>query len=119
MLRINVMGIFINRLKDRGWKEVPPKNKSGKSPSVFQRGDKELIVQEIIQVDPTVDISPQIEEVFLSIIDLVKKSNRPEVFLPGGGDVPIPEFFKDFCLENGIQIHVIDIKTMMEYQNYN
>lgn len=31
-----------------------------------------------------------------------------DIYFPGGGTLPIPDWFRDFCAQNGIRIHIID-----------
>jgi hypothetical protein len=38
-----------------------------------------------------------------------------ELFLPGGGDIQLPDFFRQFCEENNIHCHFIGLEN---YQNY-
>ena len=61
----------------------------------------------------------QIDEVFKNLIETIKRFDAKEIFLPGGGDILIPEFFEDFCRENGISIHIITIELLREFLNYN
>jgi hypothetical protein len=116
MIRINVMRPFLNRLKDRGWKKVS--RGITDNIQVLRRGDIKIVVENI-SIDASVDIRPQISEFFERLIEIILKADAKEIFLPGGGDVPIPEFFKEFCRENGIDINILTNESVREYSNYN
>jgi hypothetical protein len=119
MIKINVMRTFLNRLKDRGWKNIIVKWYTDNDNQVLRRGEKNIIVIDSINVDSSVDIKPQIDEVFKNLIETIKRFDAKEIFLPGGGDILIPEFFENFCRENGISIHIITIELLREFLNYN
>ena len=40
--------------------------------------------------------------------DVLAKGRITDIFLPGGGTVPIPEWFKEWCAKNGIKIHIFE-----------
>jgi hypothetical protein len=40
--------------------------------------------------------------------EILKAGVVPEVYLPGGGNIHIPDWFKDWCNKNNIQIRIFD-----------
>lgn len=119
MIKINVMRTFLNRLRDRGWKNINVRGYTDKDNQVLRRGDKSIIGVENINVDASGDIRPQIDELFKSLIEIIERTNTKEIFLPGGGDIPIPDFFKEYCRERGIQIHFVTIESYRDIVNFN
>jgi hypothetical protein len=113
------MRTFLNRLYDRGWKVKGLRGYTDNNTVVLQRGGKNILVVDNINIDPSVDILPQVDEFFKRLIEIIKRSNSTEVFLPGGGDIAIPDFFRDFCLEHNIRVHVITIESYRDFSNYN
>ncbi len=111
---------FLNRLKDRGWRNNNLKGYTDNATHVLRRGDTNIVVVETINIDTSaIDISPQIDGFFIRLMEIILKADAKEIFLPGGGDVPIPEFFKEFCRENGIDINILTNESVREYSNYN
>lgn len=119
MIKINVMRTFLNRLRDRGWKNINVRGYTDKDNQVLRRGDQFIIGVENINVDASGDIIPQIDELFKSLIEIIEKTNATEIFLPGGGDIQIPSFFRDFCIQRAIQIQLITLESFRDYVNYN
>lgn len=107
MLKINLMPSFINRLKDRGWKKIPSIRYTVPNTQILRRNNKNIICVECINVDSSVDIQPQIDGFFNTLIEMLNDTvSVSDIFLPGGGDIAIPNFFKDFCA-NKININVV------------
>ena len=119
MLTINFMQTFLNRLKDRGWKNNIIRGYTDADTQALNRGDDNVIVVKNINIDPSVDLTPQIEGFFKELIKTIYRSKAKTIFLPGGGNIPIPEFFIEFCGERGIEIHIIDLESIRKYMNYN
>jgi hypothetical protein len=119
MIKINVMRTFLNRLRDRGWKNINVRGYTDKDIQVLKRGDKAIIGVENINVDASGDIRPQIDEFFKSLIELIERTYAKEIFLPGGGDIPMPDFLKEYCSEYGIHIHFVTMESYKDIVNYN
>jgi hypothetical protein len=119
MIIINLMPTFLNRLKDRGWKKTNVNTYGNKNIKVLSRGSKTIIVTEGIDIDASVDIMPQIEAFFETLMEIIKKTDVKEVFLPGGGNIALPNFFADFCAQFGIKINFISLNSYGEFINYN
>ena len=119
MIKINVMRTFLNRLRDRGWKNINVRGYTDKDIQVLKRGDQSIIGVENINVDASADIRPQIDELFKSLIEIIERANAKEIFLPGGGDIPVPDFFKEYCRSYGIQIHFVSMESYRDIVNYN
>lgn len=108
------MRSFINRLKDRGWKNENLRGLTNNDLQLLCRGNEHIVFVENINVDPTEDLNPQIDSLFQSLIEIIKKSRSKEIFLPGRGNILIPIFFQDFCLEKGINIRLISLDSFQE-----
>jgi hypothetical protein len=35
----------------------------------------------------------------------------------GGGTIPIPQFFLDYCRENGIDIHIVTTENIDQFED--
>ncbi len=119
MIKINVMRTFLNRLRDRGWKNLSVRGYTDKDIQVLRRGDQTIIGVENVNVDASADSGLQIDELFKNLIELIKRTNTKEIFLPGGGEIPVPDFFKEYCRANGIEIHFVSMESYGDLVNYN
>ena len=115
MLRINIMRSFINRLRDAGWKNINVRSHTSLDNQVLKRGEKNIVCIEQIQLDGSLDLKPQIEGLFNHFKELIRRSGSHDIFLPGGGEIPIPGFFEEYCRNNGIKIHLISLENIDEY----
>jgi hypothetical protein len=118
MIEINVMRTFLNRLRDRGWKNINVRGYTDKDIQVLRRGDQSIIGVENINVDASVDIRLQIDELFNNLIEIIKRTDAKEIFLPGGGEIPVPYVFKEYCRVNGIEIHFVSMESYRDILNY-
>jgi hypothetical protein len=119
MMTVNVMRTYLNRLRDRSWKNINLRGLTSQDIQVLKRNKQSLVCVENIYVDTTADITPQIDGLFRNLIDTINKTETKDVFLPGGGDLQIPAFFRQFCEEHGINIHLISPDSLSNYINYN
>ena len=113
------MRTFFNRLRDRGWKNSNMRGLTNNDNQVLRRGNKCIVGVENICVDTSVDLIPQIEELFQSLIETIQRADAKEIFLPGGGDITMPNFFINYCVEHNISIHILTIESFQEFLNYN
>ncbi len=118
MIKINVMRTFLNRLRDRGWKNLSVRGYTDKDIQVLRRGDQSIIGVENVNVDASADLGLQIDELFKNLIELIKRTNTKEIFLPGGGEIPVPDFFKEYCRANGIEIQFVSIESYRDILDY-
>jgi exopolysaccharide biosynthesis predicted pyruvyltransferase EpsI len=80
------------------------------------KGQRTVLVIEQINIDASVDILSQINDYFHELMNQIKRNdNNIELFFPGGGDIQLPDFFRQFCEENNIHCHFIGFEN---YQNY-
>lgn len=119
MIRINITQGLLSRLKDRGWKNVNLRGYTDQYVQVLRRNYDCIIVVESVNLDPSVDITPQVDGFFRNLIDIIQKTLTKEIFLPGNGDISIPPFFQNWCDEHGIKIHLLSLDDFQEYYNYN
>jgi hypothetical protein len=119
MLQINIIRGFLNRLRDRGWKNINLRGYTNNDIQILKRGDKSIVVIESITIDPSVDINPQAEEFFRNLIELIEHGTAKEIFLPGVGDISIPAFFKDWCDKNDVKINILTLNNFQDFYNYN
>jgi hypothetical protein len=117
MIQIDVMDVLLKRLKNSGWKQNGGYAIRG-NPRVLERSGKRIAVVKPIKVDPFKIIQDEIDKFFRSLIDIIIKNSIKDVFLPGGGTIPIPQFFLDFCRENGINIHIVTNENIYEFENW-
>jgi hypothetical protein len=116
MIQIDIIEIFLKRLKSRGWKQNGGYAIRG-NPRVLDRYGKRIAVVKPIKIDPFKVLQDEIDKFFRSLIDIINKNGIKNVFLPGGGTIPIPQFFLDFCKEHGINIHVVTDENIDQFEN--
>lgn len=119
MIRINVMRPFLNRLRDRGWRNIHLRGFTDGDHQILRRGNVNIVAVENIYADPSVDVGPQMDDLFNRLIETLQRAEAKEIFLPGGGDVPIPGFFRDFCRERGVRIHILSVESFRDFESYN
>lgn len=119
MLRINVMKVFLNRLRDRGWKNVTKRGFTNQENQILTKGSRLIISVEQINIDASVDVLTQVDDFFHDLMQQIRElGSKIELFLPGGVDVQIPDFFKQFCEENDIRIHVLSLENYLNYADF-
>ena len=119
MIKINLMRTFINRLTDRSWKNIRVRSSNLEDAHVLTRGKQTIICLKNIYIDTTVNIQPQIDELFNNLADLINKTDAKDIFLPGGGDIQIPNFFSKYCEDKHVKIHLITPESLNNYKDYN
>jgi len=117
MIQIDVMDELLKRLKNSGWKQNGGYAIRG-NPRVLERSGIRIAVVKPIKVDPFKILEDEIDKFFRSFIDILTKNGIRDLFLPGGGTIPIPQFFLDFCRENGINIHIVTNENMNQFENW-
>jgi hypothetical protein len=119
MLKINVLKVFLNRLRDRGWKNLNVRGFTGNETHVFVKGQRTIVVIEQINIDASVDILSLVNDYFYELMNQIKRNDTNiELFLPGGGDIQLPDFFRQFCEENNIHYHFIGLDNYQNYANF-
>ena len=114
MIQIDVMEVLLKRLKNRGWKQNGGYAIRG-NPRVLERYGIQIAVVQPIKIDPFKVLQDEINKFFRSLIGIMNKNGMKNVFLPGGSTIPIPQFFLDFCKENGINIHVVTSENIDQF----
>ena len=116
MIQLHVIPTFLNRLRDRGWKNISVRGFTNQETQVLVKGQRTVLVIEQINIDASVDILSQINDYFHQLMSQIKKhGTNIELFLPGGGDIELPDFFREFCEEEKIRYHLVGLGN---YQNY-
>jgi hypothetical protein len=108
---------LLKNLKKSGWKQV-----SGYSlgnPKVLERNRERIAVVRPIRIDPSKVLQDEIDKFFKSLEKILEKNAIEEVFLPGGGTIPIPQFFLDYCKKHNIQIHLVTVENFNQMNNFN
>jgi hypothetical protein len=116
MIQIDVMEVLLKRLKNRGWRQNGGYAIRG-NPRVLENYGEQIAVVKPIKIDPFKVLQDEIDKFFRSLINIINKNGIKNVFLPGGGTIPIPQFFLDFCKENGINIHVVTNENIDQFGN--
>jgi hypothetical protein len=86
---------------------------------VYERSGQVIVVIPTIEISPSFiqPISQSMDEYFKKLhqvlIGLRNKFNISDLFLPGGGGFSIPDWFKEWCNLNGINLHIIDLEGHM------
>jgi hypothetical protein len=106
MIQIDLMEILLKRLTSKGWAQNNGYAQRG-NPRVLDRSGIKIALVKPIKIDPFKIFQDEIDKFFTSLISIIEKNGIKKIFLPGGGPIPIPQFFLDYCRENGINITVV------------
>jgi hypothetical protein len=117
MIQIDFTEILLKNLKSKGWRQNGGYAIRG-NPRVLERNNKRIAVVKPLKVDPFKILDQEIDIFFKSLISIIQKNGINDVFLPGGGTIPIPQFFLDYCSMNGIKIHIITQENIDQYSNW-
>jgi hypothetical protein len=117
LVQFDVIEVLLKRLKHGGWKQNGGYAIRG-NPRVLERYGTHITVVKPIKIDPYKNLLDEIDKFFKSLIDIIIKNGIKDVFLPGGGTIPIPQFFLDFCRDNGINIHVLTTENIDQYEHW-
>jgi len=116
MIQIDTMEILLNRLQDKGWVQNWGYTQRG-NPRVLEKYGIRIAVIKPIKIDPFKQLGPEIDKFFRSLIKIIEKNRIKDVFYPNGGTIPLPQFFLDYCRENGINIHGVTLDTLDQAEN--
>lgn len=78
----------------------------------YKKGSDAVIVIPKITVKSSspADIDTLFKKIQAELQDILNKGfNISDLYLPGGGTIPLPDWFKNWCLKNGIRIHMMDV----------
>lgn len=117
LIQIDTIEILLKRLKSRNWKQ-----NGGyairDNPRVLERSSNVIAIVKPIKIEPNKSTFDEIDKFFHTLIRTIVKNKIKNVFLPGGGSIPIPPFFLDYCKEHGIDIHVITNDNLNQFENW-
>ena len=116
MIQIDVIEKLLKRLKNKGWKQNGGYAIRG-NPRVLERNGRSVAAVKPIKIDPFKILQNEIDKFFRSLVDILNKNGIKNVFLPGGGTIPIPQFFLDYCRENGIDIHIVTTENIDQFED--
>lgn len=117
LIQIDIIEILLKRLKNRGWRQNGGYAIRG-NPRVLELNGKQITAVKPIKIDPFKILQNEIDDFFRSLINIISKNGIKDVFLLGGGTIPIPQFFLDFCNEHGINIHIVTIENVDQFENW-
>jgi len=60
------------------------------------------------------DLSEEVERYFKRLKRVLSRIKVSNIFFTGGGTIQIPEWFKKFCEENSIKIHILTDENIYE-----
>jgi hypothetical protein len=112
MIKVNVMGYYMQTLKGKGWKIIPLTGYNDIDVKALRKRGKTIILIEYINVYLTVDIEHNVDVFFKGLEAMLTKFDAKEIYLPGGDDFEIPDLFTEFCQENAIRINLIYSKMI-------
>ena len=81
---------------------------------VYEKNNKAIVLIPTIEIQPPFICSQSkaVDDYFTELKKLLTGLNNKfkltDIFLPGGGTIPIPEWFSDWCKQNGIKIHLVN-----------
>ncbi len=117
MIMIDIMEVLLQRLKKSGWKQNGGYAILG-NPRVLDRSLSRIAVVKPIKINPYKILQEEIDKFFHSLIGIVIKNGIKHIFLPGGGDIHIPQFFFDFCRDQGINYNIVNSDNIDVYENF-
>ncbi len=116
MIQIDTMEILLNRLQDRGWLQNRGYTQRG-NPRVLERNGTRIAVIKPIKIDPFKGLATEVDKFFRSLIKIIQKNGIKDIYYPSGGTIPLPQFFLDYCRENGINLHGVTLDTLDQVEN--
>ena len=120
---IDVSKIFIKELKKIGWVFNEVYHQRGKNdPRILKKNGVNIMVAVPIQIDELRNMHKETHKYFTNIhtsIDKLSKKGQviKEITFQSGGTVPIPDYFKEFCDKNNVEIKFINEETVYSTLN--
>ena len=114
MIQIDIIETLLKKFKQTGWKQNGGYAIRG-NPRVLDRNGKKIAVVKPISIDISKGIQNEIDKFFRSLADIIVRNGIKDLFLPGGGTVPIPPFFIDECRRNGVNIHIVTRENIDDF----
>jgi hypothetical protein len=115
MIIIDLTQVVLERLRNRGWKEnmgYTLKN----NPRVLKKDGKRIAVVGALRLKGSSGIADQVDTFFVKMEKILTKHNDiKEVHIQGGGRIPVPPSFIEFCKANGIKISFFDHENIDRY----
>jgi len=115
MIQIDIIEILLKQLKDKGWQQNKGYAQRG-NPRVLERNGQRIAVVKPIKIDPFKKLQNEIDNFFRLLIKVISKNEIKDIYIPGGGTISIPQFFSDYCKENGIQIHQVTSENINRFE---
>ena len=114
MLIIDISWALEDWLRANGWTRRLAPYPRGSAGRLFSKGNRRIIYVPYIPIKPSLgtSITQQCDDFFRRLCDALTRLLQrgiaigPIVF-QGGGNIPIPKWFTDFCAEHSIIIIVI------------
>jgi hypothetical protein len=116
---IDPIYILSKRMNKAGWKDNPGYSMAGIGIRIRQKSGKSVALVPILRIDPFKSIQEQIDKIFIALTKAITKNGIKSIFISGGGTIPIPKSFLDFCKEHGINIHIVTIENVDEYDDFD
>lgn len=95
---------------------------------VYEKNGTAVVVIPVIEIPPVaiqpvkISIDDYFDNLRRLLAGLMKKLKVCDLFFTGGGTIPVPPWFEQWCEENGIRIHILDPesgpKDIREICNY-
>ena len=116
MIQIDIIGIFMKRLLTKGWNQNRGYGQKD-STRVLERKGIHIAAVKPIRINSIKTIESEIEKFFKTLMGIIQRKGIKIVFLPGGGTIPVPQLFLDFCKKNGVEIHILTAENIDQYQD--
>ena len=111
MIQVNFIKHIIDQLKARGFRHKRWRN-GDLGTAVYIQGPHPKhakVVVKSIEIPPRT-IGSSVDEYFKKLQAILKGLTAAigpiQLFLPGGGSIPIPEWFKNWCIDNEVEISI-------------
>jgi hypothetical protein len=112
---IDISAAVMQEAIRHGWDIVWRPYPKGIGGRLLRKGNRRGIYLPHIPVDPfsAVPRNTQIRDVFEALKKAIERLLKAghvvgPIILQGGGTIPIPDWFRDFCRDNGISLVVLD-----------
>jgi hypothetical protein len=116
MIQIDIIGIFMKRLLTKGWNQNRGYGQKD-STRVLERNGIHIAAVKPIRINSIKTLESEIEKFFKTLMGIIQRKGIKIVFLPGGGTIPVPQFFLDFCKKNGVEIHILTAENIDQHQD--
>lgn len=103
MLQIDKARQLVDKLLDRGWRRLG--HKTFDNHPYYVEGPYAIAVGQNIRLNPTKTVQENIDSYFKRMMSrMIKYGVKKFIVFGSVKGIPLPKYFEDFCIQNGIEI---------------